>query len=99
MKSKYIPPATIESIADQIRADFLPESGLMDVYEINIYRIAQQLGCKVEIVDFDPSNVSAVVVKSTDSDNQYTIQVSRSDSEILSKVVFQPLSIPSDFPS
>lgn len=47
--------------------------------EVDIYSIAKKLGCKVELVDFDPSSVSARVLRHGEN-GSFTIQVARTDS-------------------
>lgn len=78
MSIKYIAPETIEQIANQMRSDLLPVPNPDEINEIDIYRIAHGLGCKIELVDFDPPNISAKI--SRNSPNTYIIQVCRSDS-------------------
>ena len=83
MPVKYIDPATIEEFADNIRREnpvAVIKDGAMEL--VDIYKLAEALGCKVEEVDFDPPQVSARVIrnKATDSSYAYTIQVSRRDS-------------------
>lgn len=79
MGTKYIKPEKIEEIADKIRSDLLPEYDSDVFYEVDIYTIAKKLGCKIELVNFDPPNVSARVLRNVENDS-FTIQISRSDS-------------------
>lgn len=78
MSTKYIKPEKIEEIADKIRSDLLPDYDPEISQEIDIHAIAKKLGCKVEEVDFDPTDVSARVVRNPDK--SFTIQVNRDDS-------------------
>lgn len=78
MTTQYIAPSTIQSIAEQIRNDFLPSKG-DDTMEVDIYAIAQGLGCKVEEVDFNDATVSAQVLRDKEIDNGYVIQIARND--------------------
>lgn len=79
MAYKYISPQTIEKIADDIRRDLLPSSDGCDVVEVDIFQIAKGLGCSIETVEFDPSNISARVVRDLSLQSKYTIQISRKD--------------------
>ena len=80
MSTKYIPPDRIEEIATEIRDDMLQSASLGE-YGDDIYRIAFGLGCRVEIVDFEPPTISARVIRGSKLGVDYTIQVSRNDSE------------------
>jgi Zn-dependent peptidase ImmA (M78 family) len=78
MTIKYISPLIIEQIAERIRKDSLPTQALVDFSEVDIYLIAYKLGCKIELVDFDPPTVSAKVLRPESFDG-YVIQISRQD--------------------
>jgi Zn-dependent peptidase ImmA (M78 family) len=82
MGHKYIAPALIERIAGQMRSDFAPDRQGDDSAEVDIHRIALGLGCRVEVVDFEPPSISARVLRTgvVGSDRKYTIQIARGDS-------------------
>ena len=74
-KPRYISRDTIESLARQIVSDAGISSN--DFGSVDVVKLAQSLGCKVEEVEFDPDNISAKAQKN--ADGTYLIQVSRKD--------------------
>lgn len=72
----YIAPSVIERIAERTISNFAPERGELD--EVDLNSIASAIGCDIELVTFDPEDISAQVVKDT-GNNRYKIQVSRED--------------------
>lgn len=77
MSTKYISPANIESIATQMRTDFLSNQPVLN--EVDINTIAHGLGCDIELVDFNLPNISAQVLRRDGDSGGYTIQLSRGD--------------------
>ncbi len=78
MPKTYIAPETLEKIASELREDFLGDSS-QDI-EVDVFKIAEGLGCNVQLADFQPENVSARVVRVESLEKPYTIQVARNES-------------------
>lgn len=80
MTYKYISSNVLEQISIQIRRDALCNREDTILSAINIYKIAKELGCLIEIVDFQPNNISARIVRNESLDCKCIIQVSIKDS-------------------
>ena len=80
MVRKYISPNKIAQIADEVRIDSLGKQLADEIAETDIYQICQYLGCKIETVEFNPSNVFARVLRNDEQTGKYIIQVAKNDS-------------------
>ena len=81
MPVKYLAPSKIEGIATDILNDFPDAITLNEEKEIDIYKVAEGLGCEVVEVDFTPKNVVAQVQRNKlTKEHKYVIQVARQDS-------------------
>ena len=72
---KYISPEDIEILASEVLRDCEKRTE-ENFCPVNISRVSKNLGCELELVDFDPKNISARVIKKS-SDPKYTIQIAR----------------------
>lgn len=74
----YIDPKTIEEIAGKLHRKY---AGDVETITINdLTRLANDLGAKVELADFDSDKVSARVFEDEQNKDKYTVQIARNES-------------------
>ena len=73
---KYISTEKIETLSSKILREC--EKRTEENRPVDVAKIAKKLGCNLELVDFDPKNISARVVKKP-NDTMYTIQIARGE--------------------